>query len=160
MSVCMFSGHRRLPQDGGALRRALEARVFQLCGQGVDEFLSGGAMGFDLLAAGAVLQAREAFPQVSLTMVLPCRGQALRYPAGQKALYDEILRRAQRVDVLSERYYEGCMLARNRAMAERADCCLCYLTSSRGGTAHAVGCAGARGLPIINLAEDLKQDYV
>ena len=156
MSVCMLSGHRRLPQDGGALRRALSARIAQLCDRGVTEVLSGGAMGFDLLAALAVLQARESCPQVSLTMVLPCRGQAGRYPPGQRALYDDVLSRAQRVEVLSERYYQGCMLARNRAMAERADCCLCYLTASRGGTAHAVGCAAARGLPIINLADDLE----
>lgn len=156
----MFSGHRRLPQDDGALRRALERRVLQLCGQGVTEFLSGGAMGFDLLAASAVLKAREQFPQVSLTMVVPCKGQSRRYPPAQKALYDDILRRAQRVEVLSEVYYEGCMLTRNRAMAERADCCLCYLTTSRGGTAHAVGCAAARGLPILNLAEDLQAGRV
>ncbi len=152
MSICMLSGHRRLPPDGGALRKRLDARIDALCQRGVTEFLSGGALGFDLLAAEAVLEARRRYPQVSLTMVLPCRNQPDRYPQGQKLRYAGILTRAQRVDCLSEFYYDGCMLMRNRAMAERADLCLCYLAASRGGTAHAVAIAAARGLPIINLA--------
>ncbi len=152
MSVCMLTGHRRLPADGGSLRRRLDAHVERLCQSGVTEFLCGGAMGFDLLGAEAVLRARERHPQISLTMVVPCRNQPERYPAPQRARYADLLARAQRVDCLSEFYYNGCMLVRNRVMAERADLCLCYLTSSQGGTAHAVAAAAARGLPIINLA--------
>lgn len=153
MSVCMLTGHRRLPSDGGALRRRLDARIGALCREGVTEFLSGGALGFDLLAAEAVLRAQRSYPQAALTMVLPCRNQSHRYPAAQRLRYEGILARAQKVDWLSEAYYDGCMLVRNRAMAERADLCLCYLTQSRGGTAHAVAAAAARGLPIFNLAE-------
>lgn len=153
MSVCMLTGHRTLPYDGGALRTQLDMHIDMLCRSGVTEFLSGGAMGFDLLSAEAVLLAREKYHEVALTMILPCRNQSRRYPAAQRLRYDSILARAQNVEYLSEHYYEGCMLVRNRAMAARADLCLCYLTRQRGGTAHAVAAAAARGLPITNLAD-------
>lgn len=153
MSVCMLTGHRSLPRDGGRLRAQLDLHIETLCRSGVTEFLSGGAMGFDLLGAEAVLFAREKHPEVALTMVLPCRNQSRLYPEIQRLHYDGILARAQTVEYLSEQYYEGCMLVRNRVMAERADVCLCYLTRSRGGTAHAVAAAAARGLPITNLAD-------
>ena len=143
----MLTGHRRLPSDGGELRCRLDAYIDVLCRRGVTEFLSGGALGFDLLGAEAVLYAQCTHPQVTLTMVLPCRNQSHRYSAA----------RAQKVDWLSDVYYDGCMLVRNRVMAERADLCLCYLTQPRGGTAHAVAAAAARGLPIFNLAEPTKE---
>lgn len=157
MSVCMLTGHRRLPSDGGELRCRLDAYIDVLCRRGVTEFLSGGALGFDLLGAEAVLYAQCTHPQVTLTMVLPCRNQSHRYSAAQRLRYESILARAQKVDWLSDVYYDGCMLVRNRVMAERADLCLCYLTQPRGGTAHAVAAAAARGLPIFNLAEPTKE---
>ena len=155
--VCMFSGHRRLPRDAAQLRRRLDVHIERLSADGAVEFLSGGALGFDLLAAEAVLEARQRHPQLSLTMMLPCRNQADRYSADQKRRYHSILERADKVCWLSEYYYDGCMLMRNRAMAERADLCICYLTSSRGGTAHAVAAAAARDVPIVNLAQETDQ---
>lgn len=155
MSVCMLSGHRRLPAAGAMLRHRLDVHIDELCRRGVCEFLSGGALGFDLLGAEAVLAARERFPDIALTMMLPCRDQPLHYSPVQKLRYDSIVGRAQNVVVLSERYYSGCMLARNRAMAERADVCLCYLTSQQGGTAYTVSLARQKGILVINLACEL-----
>ena len=152
MHVCMFSGHRALPHDPQIAFR-LREHVERLYDRGVRQFMSGGALGFDLLAAETVLALRERCPQIELCMVLPCANQADKFPDAQRARYDRLIEQADKVVTLSEQYYDGCMLARNLHMAQCADVCLCYLRYSRGGTYHAVGAAAARGLPVINLAE-------
>ena len=48
------------------------------------------------------------------------------------------------------------VLRLDRVMADRADCCVCYLTRLEGGTAYTVRLAVNRGLPIYNIAEQLE----
>ena len=42
--------------------------------------------------------------------------------------------------VLSETYYKGCMLVRDKYMAERADIMIAYCKKEKGGTAFTVNC--------------------
>ena len=58
MTTCCFTGHRRIPPEVVApLRERLEAEIESLIRQGVRYFGAGGALGFDPLAAEAVLEA-------------------------------------------------------------------------------------------------------
>ena len=149
--VCMFSGHRAISHTA-ALDEALDRVLAGLYWQGYRVFISGGAMGFDLIAAHAVLRLRRQHDDAQLLMMLPCKDQSKRYPASQKRAYDDILLAADKVHYISESYYEGCLHERNRRMADNASVCLCYLTSAKGGTAYTVSYAVQRGLTIINLA--------
>lgn len=153
--ICIFTGHRDLSCDLDALERALLRQITALAADGYTDFVSGGAMGFDLLAAEAVLALRPAIPSLRLLMVLPCRGQERAYSAADKLRYRAVLDRADLVRYTAETYYKGCMLARDRVMAEAADYCLCYLIHSTGGTAYTVRQCVGRDVPIRNLAEDL-----
>ena len=151
--ICIFTGHRALPAATAALERALALRVEALAGEGYTDFLSGGAVGFDLLAAEAVLWAKERFPALRLIMVLPYEGQDRFYPAADRRRYQALLERADLVRYTARDYYKGCLLARDRVLAEAADGC--YLTRSTGGTAYTVRHAAARDVPVWNLADDL-----
>lgn len=153
--ICIFTGHRDVSCDSDALERALLRQIAALAADGYTDFISGGAMGFDLLAAEAVLALRPAIPSLRLLMVLPCRGQERAYSAADKLRYRTVLDCADLVRYTAETYYKGCMLARDRVMAEAADFCLCYLTRSTGGTAYTVRQCALRDVPIRNLAEDL-----
>ncbi|MCL2883887.1 MAG: hypothetical protein FWF49_00185 [Oscillospiraceae bacterium] len=42
--------------------------------------------------------------------------------------------------------------ARNRALVDHSDVCVCFLNKSTGGTAYTVKYAQKKGLSIINLA--------
>ena len=70
--TCCFTGHRRLPADTDALYMALTAAVQRLAEEGIRYFGVGGALGFDELAARAVLSLRGAYPQLRLILVVPC----------------------------------------------------------------------------------------
>ena len=67
--------------------------------------------------------------------------------------YDRIIALADEVICLSERYYKGCMYARNRFMVDNSNYCICYMTETTGGTAYTVGYAKQQGLHVINIAD-------
>lgn len=151
--ICIFTGHRDLPADHEALRAALRRHITALYADGYTDFLSGGAMGFDLLAAEAVLELRPALHGLRLLMILPCYGQDRAYSPADKARYRALLEQADLVRYTAHEYYRGCMLTRDRVMAQAAHYCICYLTRSTGGTAYTVRQCALRDVPICNLAE-------
>ena len=59
-TFCAFSGHRSLPAAAWEqLPRLLRQRIVSLAEEGYTGFLCGGAMGFDTLAAEAVISVRR-----------------------------------------------------------------------------------------------------
>ena len=151
--ICIFTGHRELPASTEPLYDALLRHITALYDDGCTDFVSGGAMGFDLLAAEAVLALRPLYPDMRLVMILPCLGQERAYSAADKERYRALLDQADMVRYTAHQYYRGCMLTRDRVMAEAAHHCICWLTRSTGGTAYTVRQCVLRDVPIINLAE-------
>lgn len=69
MSMCFFIGHRDTPEQiYPSLLNAVEQHIAQY---GVTEFLVGNYGAFDHMAARAVKEAKQAHPEVKLTMLLP-----------------------------------------------------------------------------------------
>ena len=78
--TCCFTGHRDIPANHAkSLEADLENAILSLIAEGVDTFISGGALGFDMMAAIAVLKAKEKHPHAKLVMALPCRDQHVRW---------------------------------------------------------------------------------
>lgn len=152
-TVC-FTGHRIIePEKRASLFAQLIDEIKSLLEAGYRYFGAGGALGFDTLAAQAVLKLREEYPQIRLILVLPCKSQTRGWPASDVVLYQEIMQAADKVVFTSEDYYRGCMFKRNRHLVDNSSVCVCYLTSDKGGTAYTVHYAEARRLRIINLAD-------
>lgn len=152
LSVC-FTGHRYIPKEIQPLLTAeLDQVLEELYQRGFSIFYNGGAVGFDLLAAERVLLLRDRHTDVQLVMALPCADQTARWQASDVRRYEHILYQANKTHVLSPRYYDGCMQARNRYMVEHSDLCVCYMHLNKGGTASTVAYAMQQGLPVINLA--------
>lgn len=152
MTAC-FTGHRKIsPEIRSELAARIDKTVEEVYAQGYCCFLCGGALGFDTMAALAVLRARDKHADIRLHLALPCKEQAARWKACNLRVYNEIRDKADRVDVLSDRYYAGCMQMRNRFMVEHSSLCICYWNEPHGGTAFTVRYAASRRLDIINLA--------
>ena len=142
-TFCCFTGHRLLPESEiAAIRLKLSGIIETLFEAGVTTFITGGAKGFDTLAAETVLAATEYHPGIQLWVVLPYSG--IRGDS-------TYLSQADRIDMLSEAYYRGCMHTRNRFMVEHAAYCISYLRKESGGTFYTVNYAKRRGLHIINI---------
>jgi len=98
MTTCCFTGHRRIPPEVVApLRERLEAEIESLIRQGVRYFGAGGALGFDTLAAEAVLDLKAVYPFIRLILVLPCRDQTRGWAEEDVKRYQAILKRADKV---------------------------------------------------------------
>lgn len=74
--TCCFTGHREIPKGMYPMLTAeLERKLHGLIQRGFQYFGAGGALGFDTLAAEAVLRLKEQYPDIRLILVLPCPDQ-------------------------------------------------------------------------------------
>ena len=148
--TCCFTGHRMIAKnDREALLKDLRITVETLAQSGVTNFIAGGALGFDTLAALEVLRLKEKFPAVRLTLALPCRNQAARWTEKQRNLYEDILKKADHAEYMFEGYVDGCMQIRNRYMVDHADICVAYSTGRPGGTKSTIAYAKEKGVRLI-----------
>lgn len=152
ITVC-FTGHRQLAdQESAAVSAKLDRLLLRLYQQGYRRFLCGGALGFDTLAAEAVMHLQATCPDVMLVMAIPCATQAMRWSEADTRRYEQILYAADETHVLSPAYYNGCMMVRNRFMVDRSALCVCYLNKMKGGTMSTVAYAVQEKLSVLNLA--------
>lgn len=152
-SSCCFTGHRFLPEEkADAIRYTLECLIHELCENGCREFISGGAIGFDMMAAEAVLKLKKTFPEIILVMALPCRDQHIKWGKADRLRYEKLLSHADKTVYLSESYVTGCMHLRNKYMIDNAELCVAYLKNRGGGTEYTVRYALEKERAIVNLA--------
>ncbi|MDD6262738.1 MAG: SLOG family protein [Clostridiales bacterium] len=153
MNSVGFTGHRILSaEERIAAAAGLRKTVEELISRGAENFFAGGALGFDTLAAQAVLAFRSAGAKVRLHLLLPFPEQDRRWSPADKAVYRSILGVADSAEYFCDRYLPGVYHLRDRAIVERSEIIVAYLNRSTGGTAYTVSVAGDMGREIINLA--------
>ena len=152
-TVC-FTGHRDIPDaEYASLKARLDAILESLIADGAVHFRTGGARGFDTLAALCVLSKKQAHPHIQLHLVLPCPSQTQNWNKNDVLLYRQISDKADSVRYVSQSYFNGVLQLRNRALVDGADVCIAYLQTSSGGTAYTASHAIRTGLEFINIAE-------
>ena len=138
-TVC-FTGHRKIPPERmDKLARRLKTTLIELIENGYQFFGTGGALGFDTLAAQTVLELKMQYPDVKLILVLPCLSQARGWSARDIEIYEDIKNKADKVVYMSQEYTKGCMHKRNRHLVDNSSACICYLTEKTGGDRKSVG---------------------
>lgn len=156
MKICCFTGHRAVsPEIATALTAMLDRHLERLVTEGFVEFRTGGARGFDTIAALRVLSLKEFHPECRLHLILPCRDQTKFWRTGERALFEDILAKADAVDYIADTYTPACMYERNRALVNGSDLCIAYLTENRGGTLYTCTYALRHRVELLNLAEVL-----
>lgn len=137
---CCFTGHRIIrKQDSDRIYDAIKSEIRNLSERGISNFISGGALGFDMLAAEAVLELREGeLAFITLELMLPCENQTIKWRESERERYAAIISRADKVSYTSREYTPTCMAERNRAMVDASEHCIAYIYKSFGGTAYTV----------------------
>ncbi len=158
--ICAFTGHRpeKLPWGSNeesphciALKQKLLQTVRSLADKGFDTFLCGMARGCDLYFFDAVCQLRRERTGIRIIAAVPCPSQPRGWPPADQTRYQAALSVCDEVCVLSEFYYRGCMIMRNRHMVDRCDLLLTVWDGSPGGTGSTVNYARQRSVPILSL---------
>lgn len=161
-TTCCFTGPRpqRLPSGGNefsheiiSLKREIRSAVFDAYYEGFRFFMSGMADGFDLFAAETVLEMKEDFEGICLVAVLPYSGAEKRHSATVTARLEKILEKADLAFCVSEDYFPGCELIRNKYMVDHSSRIIGYYNGLSKGTAHCWNCAIEKGIETVNLYE-------
>lgn len=142
MSSCFFIGHRDAP---GAVRAAVCAAAERLIREeGIRDFYVGSRGNFDRLAASAVRELRESYPEIRLLLVL-----AYLPPAGEElpegftgSVFPEGLEKVPR------RY---AILRANRVMVDSCDCLIAYAPHETGNARLVLDYARRRGRRVIEV---------
>ena len=150
-TVC-FTGHRAIGQKDRPALQALDEMLRLLYAQGYRDFLCGGALGFDLYAAERVVALRDEHPDARLIFCLPCADQSCKWNRADCSHYERLLYLSDETRVLSPRYYDGCMQARNAYMVDRSSLCVAYMARLHGGTLSTVRYAISQDVPVVNIA--------
>lgn len=148
-----FTGHRFYDfSQREFIQERLTSAISEAYDHGIRNFISGFALGIDLMAAQLVQSLKCNLPGISLTAAIPFEGQAERYNIYDKRVYRRLLELADKVIVLSDCYYSRCFLDRDEFMVENASYLIAYYDGrEKGGTYYTVKKARARGIPIINV---------
>ena len=148
-----FTGHRFYDfSQREFIQERLTSAISEAYDHGIRNFISGFALGIDLMAAQLVQSLKCNLPGISLTAAIPFEGQAERYNIYDKRVYRLLLELADKVIVLSDCYYPRCFLDRDEFMVENASYLIAYYDGrEKGGTYYTVKKARARGIPIINV---------
>ena len=150
--VCSFTGHRQIALSHKERIDELLSRAIEYAyNEGCRTFLSGGAIGFDTLAARAVILFRMSHPDVHLKMLLPCISQDAMWTDAQKDAYEYILKAADSVEYVCEEYTPDCMKKRNYRLAEDCDILIAYVGRARSGSAQTLRFAQKMERRVYNL---------
>jgi uncharacterized phage-like protein YoqJ len=158
--TCCFSGHRpnKLPwgynetsNDCVDMIVKLGVEIEQMRKKGVTTFLTGMAMGTDMIAAELVLDLKYAYPEeeIRLIAVVPYSGQSERWSRNYQIRYETILEQADEQIVLSPFYTKSCMHQRNRYMVDHSAHLIAVYGGENGGTKNTVEYAKRKGLDIV-----------
>ncbi|RKI69631.1 DUF1273 family protein [bacterium 1xD42-67] len=151
--TCCFTGHRKISSaEQAEIIDKLKNVIDDLCQRGIRYYGAGGAIGFDTLAAKAVLAMKEKYPGIKLILVFPCLDQTRRWNQRDIEVYERIKSCADKIVYTSQKYTTGCMHKRNRHLVDNSSVCVCYMNKASGGTAYTVRYAQEQGLKIINIA--------
>lgn len=142
------------------LRQLISEVVLCQYSNGSRRFLSGGAVGFDLIAAEEVMALRELHPDILLILVVPFEGQDAKYSRVDKLRYRKVWQSADEIVVISD---EGFSMSayhqRNDYMVRHSSCVMAYnngMVNGRG-TQATLRMAARQGVEIINLYDILSQ---
>ena len=154
--TCCFTGHRYIPANQYKyIVNQLNEIVTMLINKGYRYFGTGGALGFDTIAAQTVLNLKKQYSWIRLILVLPCVNQIKGWNKKEIDVYNKIKNRCDKYVYVSENYYEGCMQKRNRHLVNNSSCCVCYFTGKKGGTSYTVNYAAKKGLKIYNIGNNV-----
>lgn len=146
MRSAAFTGYRpqKLPfgndlshPDAVRLRANLKTEYERLIKHGFTQFLTGGALGSDMMAAEVILELKEKLhgkAKIMHVLCLPCLDHNARWSDEDKERFEAIKKKSIFFYVSDTPYYNGCMQKRNRYMVDTSRVLLAVYDGQSGGT--------------------------
>ena len=149
--TCCFAGHRpnKLPwgyNEKGIsfflFKSRLRKTIKESIKNGYNYFISGMALGSDMLCAEMVLSLKKKHPNIMLECAIPCINQTEKWLKDSIDRYNYILSKADKVTYVSNKpYFNGCMQKLNEYMIENSSLLIAVYNGSSGGTKQTINYA-------------------
>jgi len=136
---------------GEVLKERLLSAIKDAADADFTNFYSGMAIGFDILAAEAVLREKQAGAKISLVAVVPFNGQDSKWSAKWRKRHNAILEAADKVIVLRPAYARTIYYERNRYLVDNSARLIGFYNGKSGGTAYTFDYAKDQETQIVNL---------
>ena len=148
MKSCFFIGHREASSEAlPALTEAIEQHIVE---HGVTEFIVGNYGGFDHMAAKAVIAAKERYPGITLSMLIPYHPaeRPLELPQGfDNTFYPPGMEKVPRRLAITRA---------NRYMVDHVDYLIAYAWHPASNARDLMAYAQKKGISTTNLGESKK----
>jgi len=146
-TVC-FTGHRpqtitylwdETSQQSLELKSKIKKAIIHLIeNKDVKHFISGMALGVDMIAAEIVLELKDEYPEITLECAIPCETQASKWSEKYRYRYFKIVEMSDKETLLQTHYTADCMHKRNRYMVDNSDYVIAVWDGSPSGTGKTV----------------------
>ncbi len=147
---CCFAGHRleKLSVPEEEVRALLRREILAAVSDGFVTFLTGMGMGVDLLAGETVCELRDTAPSLHLIAVSPYPSFAARWSDEWKQRYFALLKKADLVRFMGDRFDLSLVDMRNRWMVDHSGRLIVMYSGEEGRTRQMIAYAGERGVPV------------
>ncbi len=145
--TCCFTGHRPQKLPWGAnendtrckrLINDVEAYIEQMIQGGYVNFISGVALGADILCAEIVIRLRKLYPHIRLECAIPFPNQAKLWSPIDENRYRRVLEQSDKRTVISPHYAKWAFGSRNRYMVDNSSLLVAVWGGDLGGTANTI----------------------
>lgn len=142
-----------------ALYNNLTKEYRKLIDKGFRFFLTGGAVGCDLMAADVVLNLKKEYKKRQIpvyhVLCIPCYNHFKGWRQEDKEHFQRIKKESNQVIYVSKsEYYDGCMQKRNRFMVDTSVVLLAVYDGKPGGTKSTVEYAMKKKRKIVTIRPD------
>jgi uncharacterized phage-like protein YoqJ len=142
-----FTGHR--PNKLGGynennpimlnVRRRLDSAITQAIRAGYTDFISGMALGVDIVAAEIVLDKKKEYENIKLIAAVPFEGQEGNWPEHSQERWRKVMSQADEIVYVCEPGYAAWkMQKRNAWMVDNSQAIIAVWDGTKGGTGNCV----------------------
>lgn len=160
-TTCCFTGHRpqNLPWKFNEkdercikIKEQLRKEIINAIKNGYITFISGMALGFDIISAEIVLELKKIYPYIRLIGAIPCKTQDRLWKMSDKQRYRDVLSQLDGIRCIYDNYIGvECMIERNRFMINNSSLVIALYNRKKGGTKNTLDYAKMRNIRIVIL---------
>ena len=116
------------------VKNFVKKEIIKSVNLGYINFISGMALGFDMICAEIVIELKKIYSNIKLICALPCKHQDKFWNSKQRIRYENIVKHADLVLCLHEKYTKDCMEERNKYMVDNSSMVIALFNGKKGGT--------------------------
>lgn len=153
---CCFTGHRpeklKIPEE--QLTLLLEEQIRNAIAGGFTTYITGMAMGTDIVAGEIVLRLRKQDNRIKLICALPHPGFGLHWGGGWTERFRKVLAAADLTKTICPTFSYASYQIRNEWMVDHSSLVIGVFNGKRGGTRNTIDYAERVGVPCEVIREE------